>query len=240
MSVLKDIRFALRLLRRTPSVTAIALLSTALSVAPTAVVFAAIESVLIDPLPYTHPEELVQIRTEFTNSDPAQMHADFSFWNDAQQIIRRTRTLESVGVYGNALFDLAGDAATPPEALYGVRVSASLFPTLGVTPWLGRNILPEEDQIGHAEEAILSYGLWTRRFNSDRNLVGRNIKLNGHDCLVIGVMPPDFNFPLRRAAAHTPSPYVEFWAPLLMSPHSESGGLGAVARLRPGISLAEA
>jgi predicted permease len=246
MSVLQDIRLALRLLRRTPSVTAISLFSIALSVAATAVVFAAIKSVLIDRLPYARPGELVQIGTEFANFDPAALtkapsHMDFAFWNDAQEIIRRTRTLESVAVYGNSLVDLAGDASVPPEALYGLRVSASLFPTLGVTPMLGRNILPEEDQIGHSEVMILSYGLWKRRFNGDRNIVGRNIKINGHDCLVIGVMPPQFNFPLLRAAAHTPSPYVEFWEPLLTGgPVNPAGAIGVVARLRRGVSLSEA
>jgi predicted permease len=106
---------------------------------------------------------------------------------------------------------------------------------------LGRNILPEEDQIGHSEVMILSYGLWKRRFNGDRNIVGRNITINGHDCLVVGVMPPQFNFPLRRAAAHTPSPYVEFWEPLLTDgPVNPAATIGVVARLRRGVSLSEA
>ena len=108
---------------------------------------------------------------------------------------------------------------------------------------LGRNILPAEDQPGHANEMILSYGLWVRRFNQDRNIVGRTIQIDGHDCLIIGVMPPEFNFPLRRAAAHTPSPYVEFWSPLRADPTTairDSGALGGVARLRQGVSLAQA
>jgi hypothetical protein len=152
--MLQDIRLALRLFGRTPSVTGVILLSIALSVGATSVVFAAIKSVLIDPLPYARPGELVQIGTEFDNADPSLTHADFGFWNDAQEIIRRTRTLESVGVYGNALSNLAGDASSPPEALYGLRISANLFPTLGVKPMLGRNILPEEDQVGHADSML--------------------------------------------------------------------------------------
>lgn len=241
MSVLQDVRIALRLFHRTPSVTAIALFSIALSVAATAVVFAAIKSVLIDPLPYADPGRIVQIGTKFAAGDPAQSHADFAFWNDAQEISKRTRTLQSVGVYGNSLANLAGDSSTPPEALYGLRVSANLFPTLGVTPMIGRNILPEEDQIGHSQVMILSYGLWKRRFNSDRKILGRNIKINERDCLVIGVMPPRFNFPLRRPTAHTPSPYVEFWEPMLTDgPISNAGAIGVVGRLRPGVSLAAA
>jgi putative ABC transport system permease protein len=161
-------------------------------------------------------------------------------WNDTEELKRRTRTLESVGVYRYAIFDLAGDQGATPEALYGLKVTASLFPTLGVSPMIGRNILPEEDQPGRPEVMILSYGLWTRRFHSDRAIVGRTVTVEGHDCLVIGVMPPDFNFPMRRTAAHTPSPYVEFWAPLSNSPGAKQGGMGAVARLRKGVSIAAA
>jgi len=238
-TLLQDTRIAFRLMRRSPALTGIALLSIALSVGATAVVFTAVKAVLLDPLPYAHPKDLVQIRTDFSGG--GQSHGDWVFWNDTQEIIRRTRTLESVGVYRNAVFDLGGGPSTPPQALYGIRATAGLFRTLGVAPMLGRNILPEEDQPGHAEEMILSYGLWTTRFQNDRNIVGRTVRVNGHNCLVIGVMPPGFNFPLRRAATRTPAPYVQFWAPFRTDrPASTSGGLGMVGRLRSGVSLVEA
>ncbi len=239
MSMLRDLRLALRMFWHTPLLTAVALLSIALSVGATAVVFTAIKAVLLNPLPYAHPEQLVQIGTELAKFEPSP--SDWAVWNDTQEITRRTRTLASAGVYRNEIFNLAGDASTTPEALYGLRVSAGLFPTLGVKPILGRNILPEEDQPGHSNEMVLSYGLWTRRFHSDPHVVSRNVLINGHDCLVIGVMPQDFNFPLRRSAAHTPSPYVEFWAPLRSGrPISATEGLGMVARLHKGVSLVEA
>jgi putative ABC transport system permease protein len=239
MRSIHDIRVAFRLSRRNLPTTAIALVSIAVGVAATAVVFVAIRSVLITPLPYSHPERLVQIRAEFGNTVHPSI-VDWGFWNDADEIGRRTRTLESVAVYGNVIFDLAGDGFTPPEALYGLKVSANLFPTLGVKPMLGRSILPEEDVPEHANEMILSYGLWVRRFNSDRNIVGRNVQVDGHDCLVIGVMRPEFNFPLRRAAARTPSPYVEFWTPIRRQPVNPEGAIGIVARLREGASLHDA
>jgi len=239
MSVLRDIWFALRLYRRTPFAAAIALLSIALSVGATAVVFTAVQAVLLAPLPYAHPSQLVQIRMEFPKFGPS--HGDWGFWSDAQQIARRTRTLASVGVYRNEILDLAGDASSPPEALYGLRVSANLFPLLGVRPMYGRNILPEEDRPAHADEMILSYGLFERRFNSDPGIVGRSLVINGRNCLVIGVMSRDFDFPLRREAAHTPSPYVEFWAPYQSGkPQQPDAGIGIVARLKPGVSLESA
>src|SRR5437899_2380701 len=125
MSVLKDIRLAFRLFRRTPVTTGIALLSIALSVGATAVVFTAVKSVLIDPLPYAHADELVQLRSEFPKMQD-QAHSDWVVWNDTRELARRTQTLESIGVYGNAVFDLAGDSNATPEALYGVRGTANL------------------------------------------------------------------------------------------------------------------
>ena len=237
-TLLQDLRIAVRLLRRTPTLTTVALLSIALSVGATAVVFTAIQSVLLKPLPYAYPSRLVQLRSDDNLAGAA--HTDWLFWNDAQEIARRTRTLQSVGIYRNAVFDLGGGSSAPPEALYGLLITANLFPTLGVSPMIGRNISSAEDQPGRANEIILSYGLWTRRFHSDRRLIGLSIRIDASNCLVIGVMPPDFNFPLRRAANHTPAPYVEFWAPLRIHPKATQSALGAVARLRPGSSFAEA
>jgi hypothetical protein len=94
-------------------------------------VFAAIQSVLFDPLPYARPAELVQLRSEYSRMQE-QLSGDWVFWNDTQEAIRRTRTLEAVGVYRNTVFDLAGDPSTPPEALYGLKIAAGLFPALGV------------------------------------------------------------------------------------------------------------
>src|ERR1041384_5141026 len=143
MSILRDVRLAFRLLLRAPVPTAIALLSIALSVGATAVVFAAIKRVLIDPLPYARPETLVQLGSVFPSAQE-QAHSDWVVWNDAREIAASTRTLQALGAYGNAIFDLAGAPDATPEALYGLRMSANLFSVLGVAPMLGRNITPEE------------------------------------------------------------------------------------------------
>ncbi|HTQ57274.1 MAG TPA: ABC transporter permease [Bryobacteraceae bacterium] len=239
MSLLSDIRYAIRFLRRAPVPTAVALLSIALSVGAAAVVFAAIKAVLLDPLPFARPDELVLLRSEFPQVQQ-QAQGDWVIWNDSQEVSRRTRTLAAVATYHNAVFDLAGDPHSTPLALYGLRVSANLFDVLGVKPMLGRNILPPEERRGHADVMILSYGLWMRRFHGDRSVVGRTVMINGRPCLIVGVMPHGFNFPLRRAAAHTPSPYVEFWAAPLNVPSNPGAGMGVVARLGSGVSLAQA
>lgn len=107
----QDIRLAFRIFRRTTVPTGIAFLSIALSVGATAVVFAAVKSVLIDPLPYAHAEQLVQLRSEFPQMQE-QANSDWVVWNDTRELDRRTRTLESTGVYSNAIFDLGGDATS--------------------------------------------------------------------------------------------------------------------------------
>ena len=202
-------------------------------------VFTAVRAVLLAPLPYAHPNELVQIRTEFPKFEPS--HSDWALWSDGQEIARRTRTLASVAVYRNEIFNLTGNGSTPPEALYGLRVTANLFPTLGASPMLGRNILPDEDQPGHANEMILSYGLWVRRFNADPSIVGHRVTIDGQNCLIIGVMPRGFDFPLHRAAVHTPSPYVDFWAPYRSGkPQAPYAAVGVVGRLRPSVTLSDA
>ena len=232
--MLQDIRIALRLLWRSRAASAVALLSIVLSVGATSVVFAAVKAVLLDKLPYAQPEDLVQLRSEYANFEPSL--ADWVMWNDADEVMRRTHTLASAGIWRNAIFNLAGDGSSTPESLYGLRVTANLFPTLGVPPMLGRSALPEDDR---DDVIILSYGLWKRRFNADRNVVGRRVNVDGRDVEVIGVMPEDFSFPLRRAAAHTPAPYAEFWAPMGAGPHVRSGAMGMVARLAPGVTPAQ-
>jgi putative ABC transport system permease protein len=236
MSAFHDVRLAFRLFRRNPVSTGIALLSIALSVGAASVVFAAIKSVLLDPLPYARPDELVQFRSEFPGM-AEQSHGDWVTFNDTLELARRTRALESIGVSRNAVFDLAGDPNTTPQALYGVLINADLFPVLGVSPMLGRNFLAEEDQPGHADVMILSFGLWTSRFHSDRSVVGRTVTVNGRACLIVGVMPPGFNYPMRRPATRSPAPYVEFWATPFVAGKFPSAAITAVARLRPGVSL---
>jgi predicted permease len=220
----------------------VALASIAIAIGATAVVFTAIRTVLLDPLPYANAGQLVQFRNTWARFPDS--HADWVSWLDMQDVIRRNRTFESVGTYHYALFNLAGDGNEPPEALYGLFVSANMFPTLGVKPMLGRNILPEETQVGRDDEMILSHGLWVRRFNSDARVVGRSVDVNGHSCTIIGVMPPAFDFPMRLATTvRTPSRHMDFWAPEAVDPakvNRNGPGFGAVGRLRSGISEAQA
>ena len=240
MSVLQDLRQAVRIYRRSPGLTAIALLSIALTTGATAVVFAAIKSVLISPLPYKDAGALVQLRTDYTRVRP---HYDWVSWADMQDVKAANRSFEALATYHYALVSLTGDANHAPESLYGLYISADLFPMLGVKPMLGRNILPEETQQGRDREMILSDGVWRRRFNSDQGVIGRSIEIDGHAWTIVGVMGPGFDFPLRHTAiVKTPSQHMDFWAPEAVDPVKlgRTGGYCAVARLKPGSSLAGA
>src|SRR5579862_1748449 len=139
---------ALRTFRRTPALTAVALGSIAITVGATAVVFTAVKTVLLDPLPYARPGELVQFRTDYSRFHASQ--ADWVMLPDMQDVMRRNHSFESIGTYHYALFNLTGDGNAPPEALYGLAVSANMFSTLGVKPILGRDVLPEETEFGRA------------------------------------------------------------------------------------------
>jgi putative ABC transport system permease protein len=244
VSVLAAFRHTFRLMRRSPALTTVALLSIAIGTGATAVVFAAVKAVLMDPFLYSNASELVQLRTDDTRGNP---HSDWVSWSDFDDVTKQGASFESWGTYRYAVFNLAGESGSLPEALYGLTVFASLFSTLGVRPMLGTNVLADEDQPNGACVMELSYGLWVRRFNSDRRLVGRSTQVNGHACRIAGVMPPEFNFPMRLATTvRTPSPYVEFWAAPGVWPNPEllrnrdDFGYGAVARLRKGVTTAAA
>jgi putative ABC transport system permease protein len=235
-----DLRHSIRLLTRTPTLTTVALLSIAITIGATAVVFTAVKSVILEPLPYAHATELVQFRGDYKN---AKSQAAWVTWSDMQDVARGNHSFTSVGTYSYALFNLAADRNAPPEALYGLNISANMFPTLGVAPMLGRNILPEEDQPGRNRVMMLSYALWTRRFHSDRQIIGQTVEVNGHDCTIVGVMPPGFDFPMRQATTvRTPSQHMDFWAALGKDPTKQdrTSGAGAVARLLPGVTVAQA
>jgi predicted permease len=242
MGMSADIRLAWRLLSRARAVAALAILSMALGTGAASVVFAAIKAVLIEPLPYSHPETLVQIRTDYPGEgNPRQ---DWVSWLDMRDVARENHSFSALATYHYAIFNLGSAGSALPEAAYGLRVSAELFPMLGVRPMLGRNILPEETQPGREHEMILSYGLWVRRFHADPGSVGRDVLVNGYECRIIGVMPEGFDFPLRLATSvSTPSRHMDFWAPAAVDPakaRREAADGGAVARLRPGVSLHQA
>jgi putative ABC transport system permease protein len=227
-TLLKDIRYGLRSLLRRPGFTAIVVVTLALGIGANTAIFSVVNALLLKPLPYQNPDQLVWIgEVSAQRKEDMVPGAHFLEWSEQSQ------TLERIAVYSNGNLTLTG--AGEAERLDSGRISTGFFPMLGVQPLLGRNFLTEEDRPGGNRVAIISHSLWQRRFNNDRNTIGRSISLDDNSYTVVGVLPPDFRF-------FQP---VEVWVPLALDPQQERGNqqitiLSAIARLKPGITRGQA
>ncbi len=184
-----DLRFAVRLLRKTPGWTAVAALTVALGIGATAAIFSIVNTVLLRPLPFAHPEQLYAV-TESTRFGDNGLAPDYF-------VMRENMHKIGSSIVDMAAFDSSGVNWTTgdrAERLVAGNVTASFFPTLRVQPLLGRVFLPEEDRPGAGNAVILSYRLWRQRFNSDPKIVGQRIRLDREAALVVGVMPAAFEF----------------------------------------------
>jgi len=224
----QDLRFGLRMLLKHPGFTLIAVVTLALGIGAVTAIFGVVDAMLLKPLPYTDPQRLVWIgeTSPYYATDPVP-GAHFLEWSE------QSRSLEQIAAYQVYYKNLTG--AGEPERLECGVASAGFFPTLGVQPLLGRHFLPAEDRPGGERVAIISHGLWQRRFNSDPNVAGRPITLDDQSHRVIGVLPAGFRFfrPL------------ELWVPLALDPQQERGNqmirmLDVIARLKPGVTRAQA
>ena len=200
MSVLQDISFAVRQFRRSPGFTITVVLTLALGIGATTAIFSLVYGILLRPLPFPHPEQLVAIATlEFppgvaaTNTAGADRvgssYPNFFDWR------QRNHTFESLASYDETvrLFSkMNGDGS---RVIPGARVSANLFSTLGVAPALGRTFTEEEEQPGH-RVVILSHELWASDFASSPNVIGETVKISDEPSIVVGVMPAGFHYPI--------------------------------------------
>jgi predicted permease len=221
----RDLRFALRTLRRNAGFTAVAGLSLALGIGANAAIFTLVNAILLRPLPYAQPERLVRVTGYYPDGAVAALQ-------------ERSRTME-VASYSDkpengSEFNLTGDGI--PMHLTGSAVSANLFSLLGATAELGRTFQPGEDRAGQDRVVILSHALWRDRYDSDPRILGGVISLNGVDRRVVGVMPRAFEFLV---------PNVQLWIPLHIDPRDPDASWGPgfkplVARLRPGANVAQA
>jgi predicted permease len=223
----RDVRFAARSLARTPSFTIAAVLALALGIGANTAILSVIDSVLLRPLAYADADRLGVIL--LFGTDPVSP-ANIDDWR------RLTRSYTDIAAAEAWSANLGG--VDEPERLTGIRVSAGMFPLLGVAPTLGRVFTDEEDRAGNDHVVVLSHGLWQRRFGGDKQVVGRQVLLQGEPYTVVGVMPASFQF----------APFwitnSELWAPLSLE--SRVGGargansLRAFVRLRPGATFAQA
>jgi predicted permease len=236
-TTLQDVRYGLRQLRRNPGFTLVAALTLALGIGPNTAIFSVVNAVLLRPLPYKDPNQLVEISEKYPKRGLdffAVAPANFLDWQQQNHVF------ESMAVFGVFSYQYYLGGEGQPEKVRGRRVSVSFFPLLGVHPILGRTFLPEEDGPGH-RVVVLTYAFWQRRFGSDPKVVGRQITLNGESYTVIGVMPKGFQTLTKR---YSEEQREHLWLsnPFESDAPTERRGkrMAAIARLKPGVSLAQA
>jgi predicted permease len=216
-----DLRYSLRTLRRNPAVTAIAVLALSLGIGANTAIFTVINSVLLRPLTYPHPERLVMLYEsgkDFSHSSVS--YPNFLDWR------RLSRSFTEMGAYRSDDFNWTGSGE--PEHLSGQYVSAGFFPATGIAPALGRIFLPEDDRPGAACTVMLSNGLWQRRFAGAADVLGRHVTLNATDCTVVGVLPAAFHLGWN-AEVYVP---IELWKSVELHDRNTRPGLRVVGRLK--------
>src|ERR1700704_3106790 len=227
-NLFKDLSYGLRSLLKHPGFTAIAVITLALGIGANTAIFSVINALLLKPLPYRNPDQLVWVG-EITPQQKSEVipGAHFLEWSE------QSRTLEKIAVYNDDNLTLTGSGE--PERFDCGKVSAGFFSLLGVQPLLGRDFRAEEDRPGGDRVVVISNSLWQRRFSSDKNIVGHSVMLNDQSYTVLGVLPPDFRFF---------QPF-DLWIPLALDSQQEHGNqqisiLSAIARLKPGITSNQA
>jgi len=229
-SLLQDLRFAGRLLVRSPGLSLVIILTLALGIGANAAIFSVVNGVLLSPLPYRQSDRLMAIYSQFPGLGFDR------FWVSAPEFIdfrQQATRFEDVGAYLTFAVNLEGQ--DQPLRVHAAFVSASLFRVLGVHPEHGRVFTPQEDLPDAEKVVVLGDGLWRRAFGGDPGIVGRRVNVSGQQRTVLGVMPPTFDI----AGEH-----VEAWIPLAIDP-ANPGGRGShslflVGRLRSGANLAQA
>src|SRR5688500_17000123 len=222
---LQDLRYALRTLRRNAAFTTAAVLTMALGIGATSAIFSVVNGVLLRPLPYAEPDRLVMVWGRYEEfGRTATSLPDFLDWR------AQSRTVERMAGRHERVFNLSGEGE--PEQLTGDRVTANFFPTLGVSPSLGRGFAADEERPGNTNVAILGHGFWQRRFGGDPAVLGRAIRLNGQPYTVVGVAPPGFRFARE----------VDVYAPVVLdtAANRRSEYLTVFGRLAPGATVPQA
>jgi macrolide transport system ATP-binding/permease protein len=228
-TIVLDLRFAVRQLRKNPGFAMTAILMLALGIGASTAIFSFVDAAMIRPLPYMQPKRLVDVDESaplFPRSNLSRL--DYDDWK------RMESTLSSLDVYTGFGFLLRNGSVSEPVP--AARVSDGFFHTLGVQPMLGRDFRPGEDEPGAAKVAILPYGTWMKRFGGRPNVIGETVSLSGDEYTIIGVLPRSFAF--------SPSGSAEFWVPLGDRTGCEQRrschNLDGVGRLKDGVTVAEA
>lgn len=233
---MNDLRLALRQLLKNPGFTAVAVLTLALGIGANTAIFSVVNAVLLKPLPYPQPGQLVKIRKEKPPGDvPVLGGGDLLGGHEYAAWREQSRTLAQIAAYGSSDCSLAARGVA--EWVRRGTATASLFTLLGVKPLMGRSFVLEDETPNGPRIALLSHGLWQRRFGGDPGILGQSVVLDGESHTIVGVLPASFQFPDPN----------EVWVPMQMARGPEVAGgpvainlVHALARLKPDVSLAQA
>src|SRR5215212_547865 len=227
----QDVLFGLRVLRRNPVFSLVAIVTLGLGVGANTALFSITNAVVFRPLPFEEPERLLTLWECSAKSEEARVivsPANYLDWRE------QTRSFEEMGAYVDNFYNLSEDD-TRPERVTAADTTPSLFRALGVRPLLGRVFGPEDERPDAENVVLLSYGLWQRRFGGDPNVVGKSVKLNGPAYTVVGVLPPDFIISPRRFELYRPMSFDD-----TQRVNRRGRYLAVVARLRPGVTAEQA
>jgi predicted permease len=230
-TLLQDLRYGLRMLAKSQGFTAIAILTLALGIGANTALFSVVNGVLLNPLAYPHSAELVAIY----GKTPGYQRAPINYLNflDWQ---RQTQAFSSMAMYRNQDYNLIGTGEIA-ERVRGYMISADFFPTLRVTPVLGRTFRVDDDQVGAAPVVILGGGFWRRKFGASLEITGKSITLNGTSYAIVGVIPAGFTFYGQDRDVYTP---IGQWNDASFRDRRVDVSAHAVGRLKPGITLSQA
>jgi predicted permease len=231
--LLHDVAYSFRVLRKSPIFTLVAVLTLALGIGANTAIFSVFNAVLLSPLPYPHPEQLVALGASKPNFENGSISfPNFRDWR------KDNRTFQSMAISRSTTYSLTGlgDA----EEVHAELVSSDLFPMLSVRPILGRLISPGEDEVGAAPIALISEGLWQRKFGSSPTVLGQSVALDGRDYSVVGVVPASFSLNINML--HPSDVYVPIgqWANSLLMDRGAGLGFHGLGRLKPGVTLQQA
>lgn len=235
----QDLRYGIRMLLKNPGVTLIAVFTLALGIGANTAIFSVVNAVLLNPLPYQNPDQLVALWEDVPDKGRWRTApATFFDWKNQNTVF------EDIAAFGASTMTLTG--AGEPEQLLGSRVSAGYFQVIGSEPVLGRSFLPEEYEPGKGQVVILGHAFWQGRFGGDPSIIGRAITLNDTSFNVIGVMPPGIypGWPTTSGQISFEQRQQQFWTPMSFSAQwaavRTAHVLGVLGRLKPGITIARA
>jgi ABC-type antimicrobial peptide transport system permease subunit len=190
-SLLQDLHYGFRMLAKAPTFSLIAILTLALGIGANTAIFSVVNGVLLNPLPFHHPQQLVSLFQKIPNFENGSIsYPNFKDWR------RMNRTFETMAAYRTVGFTLSGTGE--PERLRGEMVSAGLFELLGVNPLLGRTFSANEDRLGANPTAMITEGLWKRKFGSRKDIIGQRVILDDVGRTIIGVIPSSFHLNIQN------------------------------------------